>query len=124
MQFLLYLTFFKAIVFDTVQSVNMDATGVPSLVMRDLAEFVTLPFLGAFDVPPPPPAPNAPSTSQAAPVRSTSQKVTYIALGKKAMPYLVALFLKFKDRNEIYIDGTLEQIVAVRGLAPLFAFQR
>lgn len=100
----------QGVVLETVKSIDMKASGVPSLIMRDLAEYVTLPFLGSFDIVAPP---DTPTTSHPV-IRSTSKKVTYIAFGKRAMPYLVELFLSFKDRSEIYVDGTLEQIVAVR----------
>lgn len=69
--------------------------------MRDLSEFATLPFLAAFDVP-------------ANPKSQTPQKrITYIALAKKTMPMLVDLFLRFKEREEIFVDGTIEAVLSV-----------
>lgn len=90
----------QAIVMDAIASIDLSLQGSSSLVMRDLSEFATLPFLAAFDVPPP--------LGSSTP----SKRVTYIALAKKAMPLLVDLFLKFKDCEEIYVDGTLESVIS------------
>lgn len=87
---------------ETIQDINLSVPGSPSLVMRDLSEYATLPFLAAFDV-------------QVLPKSQTPQKrITYIAIAKKTMPILVELFLKFKDKAEIYRDGTLEAVLSVR----------
>ena len=87
---------------DAISTIQLEASGVPSLVMRDLSEFATLPFLAAFDVP-------ANPKSQTPPKR-----VTYIALAKRTMPQVVALFLRFKDDAAIFNDGTVEAILSVR----------
>ncbi|KAJ6632164.1 hypothetical protein B0H10DRAFT_1976381 [Mycena sp. CBHHK59/15] len=90
----------QAIVIETIVDIDLSAPGSPSLVMRDLSEFATLPFLAAFDVPPNPKT------------QTPQKRITYIALAKKTMPMLVDLFLRFKDRAEIYIDGTLEAVLS------------
>ena len=77
----------------------MGSPGVPSLILRDLSEYATLPFMAAFDVPS--------STTR------PQKRVSYIALSKKVMPQLVDLFLRFKTNPEIYVDGTLEAILSV-----------
>ena len=77
----------------------MASPGVPSLILRDLSEYATLPFMAAFDVP---------STGT-----KPQKRVSYIALSKKAMPQLVDLFLKYKENPEIYVNGTLEAILSV-----------
>lgn len=69
--------------------------------MRDLSEYVTLPFIAAFDVQPHPR------------MQTPQKRVTYIAIAKKTMPMLVDLFLRFKSSPEIYVDGTTEAILAV-----------
>jgi hypothetical protein len=92
---------------DTLSKLNLSGAGCPSLVMRDYAEYVTLPFLAAFDV-------------LQGPKSSTPPKrVTYIALCKKTMPLLVEHVIKFKDRLEIYADGTMEVVVAVSFSKPI-----
>ncbi|KAF7333497.1 Protein MON2 [Mycena venus] len=74
----------QAIVLETIVDIDLSATGCPSLIMRDLSEFATLPFLAAFDVP-------------ANPKSQTPQKrITYIALAKK----------------EIFTDGTIEAVLS------------
>ncbi|KAK7039339.1 protein MON2 [Favolaschia claudopus] len=90
----------QSIVLDTIVGIDLTAPGCPSLIMSDLSEFATLPFLAAFDVP-------------ANPKTQTPQKrVTYIALAKKVMPMLVDLFLRFKEREEIFVDGTIEAVLS------------
>lgn len=94
---------------EAVDGIDLSSPGVPSLILRDLSEYSTLPFLAAFDVPEPP-APPASSTQRP----RTQKRVTYIALSKKTMPQLVDLFLRFKEHADIYLDGTIEAIFAVR----------
>ncbi|KAJ7054837.1 hypothetical protein C8F01DRAFT_1161520 [Mycena amicta] len=92
----------QAIVLETIADIDLTAPGTASLIMRDLSEFATLPFLAAFDVP-------------ANPKTQTPQRrVSYIALAKKVMPTLVELFLRFKERQEIYADGTIEALPFVK----------
>jgi hypothetical protein len=89
---------------DSIADINLKAPGVPSLVIRDLSEFITLPFLAAFHVP----------ASPATPMATSSQKqVTYIGLSKKVMPLIVKLYMRFADDIEIYEDGTLEAVFSV-----------
>ena len=83
----------------------MKSPGVPSLILRDLSEYATLPFIAAFDVP----------SSGAKP----QKHVSYIALSKKTMPQLVDLFLTFKENPEIYADGTLEVMLSVSRITRL-----
>ncbi|KAF8198188.1 hypothetical protein K438DRAFT_1823993 [Mycena galopus ATCC 62051] len=90
----------QTIVLETIADIDLSAAGCPSLIMRDLSEFATLPFLAAFDVP-------------ANPKTQTPQKrITYIALAKKVMPMLVDLFIRFKEREEIFMDGTIEAVLS------------
>lgn len=77
----------------------MTSPGVPSLILRDLSEYATLPFMAAFDVP--------------SPGTKPQKRVSYIAISKKVMPQLVDLFLKFRANPEIYVNGTLEAILSV-----------
>lgn len=89
---------------DTISGIDLNVTSSPSLVMHDLADYATLPFLAAFDIQNHQRHPQAPSAQK---------RVTYIALTKKTMPMLVDLFLRFKENAEIYVDGTLESILSV-----------
>jgi hypothetical protein len=89
---------------DVIQDIDMTSPGVPSLILRDLSEYATLPFMAAFDVP----------SSDSKP----QKRVSYIALSKKTMPQLVDLFLKFKASPEIYTNGTLEVILSVSRMHP------
>ena len=89
---------------EVIQYIDIASPGVPSLILRDLSEYATLPFMAAFDVP----------SSSTKP----QKRVSYIALSKKAMPQLVDLFLKFKASPEIYLNGTLEAILSVSCMYP------
>lgn len=89
---------------DTITDIDLVVSGSSSLIMRDLADYTTLPFLAAFD------AQIHPKNHQP---QTPQKRVTYIALSKKTMPMLVDLFLKFKGNVEIYTDGTLESILSV-----------
>ncbi|KAI0773083.1 hypothetical protein BD413DRAFT_603507 [Trametes elegans] len=100
----------QSVVMEAVDNIELSAPGVASLVLRDLSEYATLPFLAAFDVQAPPAA--AASSSTPKPSRTASNRVTYIALSKKSMPLLVDLFLRFQENTAIYADGTVEALFA------------
>lgn len=86
---------------EAIAGIDLSTAGSPSLIMRDLSEYSTLPFLAAFDV-------------IVAPTGTKTQKrITYIALSKKTMPMLVDLFFKFRNDPAIYVDGTLEAVLSV-----------
>ena len=87
---------------ETIESIDFSVPGSPSLVLRDLSEYATLPFLAAFDV--------EPAVHSSTP----RKRVTYIAISKTTLPMLVRLFTRFKDQSEIYVDGTLEAVLSVR----------
>ena len=99
---------------EAVDSIELTAPGVISLVLRDLSEYATLPFLAAFDIQIPLPG-SVPSGSKGS--RTASSRVSYIALSKKTMPLLVDMFLRFKDNTDIYVDGTVEAIFSVSRFA-------
>lgn len=88
--------------------IDLSIPGSASLVMRDLSEYATLPFLAAFDV-----QPHLKS-------QTPQKRITYIALAKKTMPMLVDLYLRFKEVSAIYVDGTLESVLSVLGFSCLF----
>ncbi|KAL7278295.1 hypothetical protein ACG7TL_008271 [Trametes sanguinea] len=98
------------VVMEAVDSIDLSAPGVASLVLRDLSEYATLPFLAAFEIQVAPPSSAASSTSK--PPRTAAQRVTYIALSKKTIPLLVEIFLRFKEDAAIYADGTIEALFA------------
>lgn len=101
----------QASVIDIVQAVDLAESGVPSLIMRDLAEFSSLAFLAGFHTHPTlTSAPGSPITPMPT---STRKQITYIGLSKKTMPTLVELYMRFKDHVEIYEDGTLEAVLSV-----------
>jgi hypothetical protein len=99
----------QAVVLNTMINIDLSTEYSPSLVMRDLSECITLPFLVAFDVSPPTTKANAHPLSNVPPKR-----VTYIALSKQVMPKLLDLHLQFKDDLNLYVDGTLEMVLSVR----------
>ena len=94
---------------DAIQDIDLSSSGAPCLILRDLSEYVTLPFLAAFDVAEPVSA----TATQATRSRGPQKRVTYIGLSKLTMPRLVELFLSFKDDSDIFNDGTVEAILSV-----------
>ena len=102
---------------DAIDDIDLAVTGVSSLILRDLSEYITLPFLAAFDVPD-----TATNGSTSRSNRPPQKRVTYIALSKKTMPQVVKLFLSFKEDPAIYNDGTIEAILAVRCQLCFLAF--
>lgn len=95
------------VVMDAIDEIELSTAGVPSLIMRDLSEYITLAFLASFDV-------QEAAASGSKTNRPPQKRVTYIALSKKTMPQVVTLFLQFKDNATIYNDGTVEAILSVR----------
>jgi hypothetical protein len=87
------------VVMEIIHDFDLFTPGAPSLILHDLSEYATLPFLAAFDI--------------QATYAAAQKRVTYISLSKKAMPQLVELFLRFKTKTEIYINGTLEAVLSV-----------
>ncbi|KAL0563857.1 Endocytosis and vacuole integrity protein [Marasmius crinis-equi] len=78
----------QSVVMNAVNGIDLSLPGSPSLVLKDLSEFTTLPFLAAFDVP------------QVPGSQTPKKRVTYIALTKKTMPLLVELMVRFRDSVE------------------------
>ncbi|TFY71218.1 hypothetical protein EVG20_g1792 [Dentipellis fragilis] len=102
----------QTVVVDTVNGIELQAPGVPSLVLKEISEYTHLCFSHSSTPDLSPPAPFLISTSTASGSRVPPPgRVTYIALTKKCMPMLVDLFLQFKDRGEIYVNGTLEAVL-------------
>lgn len=91
-----------------LEDVQLTVPGAPSMLLSDVAEYSTLAFLAAFEFEEPPLPGQTPDRKR------PLKKVSYIALSKKTMPMLVQLFMKFKQEKDIYVDGTLERVCAVR----------
>jgi len=72
-------------------------------VLSDFAECITFPFLAAFDFEVLSPDGKA----------KNIKRVSYIGLSKWAMENMAKLYLRFKDLQDIYTDGTLEAILGV-----------
>lgn len=98
----------QSVVLETLSSIDLSVPGSSSLVMRDLSEYATLPFIAAFDVK------NKKKKKKSA-YPEMQKRVTYIGISKKTMPMLVELLMRLKDCcPEIYVDGTLEAVFGVR----------
>jgi hypothetical protein len=102
------LTFSQAVVMDAISGIDLSAPESPSLVMRELSTYAALPFLASFTTPSAPP-----QQTTAVPKPKPQKRITYIAVFKKVMPLLVELFLQFKSKLEIYVDGTVESVLSV-----------
>ncbi|PVG01204.1 hypothetical protein CPB86DRAFT_805390 [Serendipita vermifera] len=94
---------------DVLDHIDLSVAGAPSLVLSNLAFFMTLAFTRAFDTQTP--------ANSALPGNSVkSMKVTYIAVCKKVMPVVAHLYLRYKRLSEIYADGTVEAILSAYAL--------
>ncbi|KIL71464.1 hypothetical protein M378DRAFT_65148 [Amanita muscaria Koide BX008] len=89
----------QSVVIDTVLGIDLSTLQITSLVVQDLSEYATLPFLASFEL-------------DGQDSRTAPKQITYIALSKKTMPLLVELYLRFKDKLGLYMDGTVEALVA------------
>ena len=101
---------------NTVNGIELAEAGAPSLIPRHLSEYATLAFIASFDVPhahkhsaEPSIATQASDSMTTAPQR---KRITYIAVAKLCTPKLAELFLQFKDKDEIFVDGTVEAILS------------
>ena len=103
---------------DTVNGIELMEAGVPSYILRDLSEYATLAFIASFDVPQARSQQSAePSTTGQAPTTTTApspprKRITYIALAKMCMPKLAELFLRFRENDEIFVDGSVEAVLS------------
>jgi hypothetical protein len=107
----------QANVVDTVNGIELTEVGAPSLILRDLSEYATLAFIASFDVPRAQSLGSISSATAQAPLPATAattspprKRITYIALTKMCMPRLADLFLQFKEKDEIFVDGTVEAL--------------
>jgi hypothetical protein len=107
---------FKANVMDAVNGIELSEAGAPSYILRDLSEYATLAFIASFDVPQARKQSVDPSATSQAPATTTTppqqKRITYIALTKVCMPKLAELFLQFKDKDEIFLDGSVEAVLS------------
>jgi hypothetical protein len=100
----------QAAVLDTIDAIDLEAdVHLPAAVLSDLAEYTTLAFVAAFDVD------TLAYQRRTAPTQTVT--VTYIALFKAAMPRVLQLYGRFKDRAAVYNDGAVETVLAVGFLA-------
>jgi hypothetical protein len=99
---------------DTVNGIELTEPGAPSHILRDLSEYSTLAFIASFDVPQVHRQGAKPSTVVQAPLTTPSQhkRITYIALAKMCMPRLAELFLQFKEKDEVFVEGTVEAVLS------------
>jgi protein MON2 len=110
---------------DAVNGIELSEAGAPSCILRDLSEYATLAFIASFDVPHPRKQSVDPSATSLSPATMTTttttttapppqqKRITYIALAKMCMPKLAELFLQFKDKDEIFLDESVEAVLSV-----------
>jgi hypothetical protein len=100
---------------DTITDIDLDVPGFPSLVMRDLADCVTLPFFTAVNVQP---------HSRIQQPQILQKRISYIILSKRTMPMLVEPFLRFKANVDVYVDRTSESVLSVRIISCYYTTRR
>lgn len=84
-------------IFEVFDSVDLLVPGFSSILLKDLAGFVTLAF----------------SRTQPQDKKGKNRILTYIAVSKRAIPQLSQLYLRFKGTPEIYADGSVEAVFTV-----------
>lgn len=99
---------------DAVNSIELTEPGAPSYILRDLSEYATLAFIASFDVPQTHRQGAKPSAAVQASGTAVPQhkRITYIALAKMCMPRMAELFLQFKEKDEVFVDGTVEAVLS------------
>ena len=99
---------------DTVNGIELTEPGAPSHILRDLSEYATLAFIASFDVPQVHRQGAKPFTVVQAPASTPPQhkRITYIALTKMCMPRLAELLLQFKEKDEVFVEGTVEAVLS------------
>ena len=102
------LTPVQASILEVLAAIKLELPGAASAVLTDLAEYLTLAFIAAFD------------SEVEMPGRGGKpvQRVSYIALSKEVMPHVLWLFQRFKDDASIYEQGAVERMFAVSLLSP------
>ena len=98
------LTPVQASILEVLAAIKLEIPGAASAVLTDLAEYLTLAFIAAFD------------SEVELPGRGAKpvQRVSYIALSKEVMPHVLWLFQRFKEDSSIYEQGAVERMFAVR----------
>ncbi|KAH9013194.1 hypothetical protein EDB84DRAFT_1533406 [Lactarius hengduanensis] len=102
----------QAIVMDAVGGIELTETGTPSYILRDLSEYATLAFIASFDVPEVPKHGTKLAATTSPPTSQQQKRITYIALAKVCMPKLADLFLRFKDKDEVFVDEIVEAVLS------------
>lgn len=88
-------------VLKVVQNLDFRIDVVAAASLSDLAEYATLAFGAAFDVPAQPEA------------RIRSSKITYIALHKMVMPKAASLYLQHENSATVFASGAVAQLIRV-----------
>ncbi len=67
-----------------------------------------------------------PFTAIHAPASMTPQhkRITYIALTKTCMPRLAELILQFKEKDEVFVDGTVEAVLSAYAVPIKLKYER
>lgn len=90
---------------DVIQELDMQNPGVPPLVLRDLAEYMTLAFL----------SPTV-QDDKKPPSQRRFSSVTYIAINKRCSQLVADLFKKHHANLALYSEGVFERILGAYGL--------
>jgi hypothetical protein len=90
-----------------------------------MSEYATLAFIASFDVPQAHGQSAKPFSAFSAPASMTPQhkRITYIALAKMCMPKLAELFLRFKERDEVFVDGTVDAVLSAYAVPIKFKYE-
>ncbi len=102
-----HLTPLQYAIVEVVRSIDVKDVNICIVVLADIAEYSTLAFLAAFDIP---------TTGSTTSAHGTSRRLlTYIALSKAAMPLLLDRFSSASGDLALYLSGTIERVLSVSG---------
>jgi hypothetical protein len=104
-----YLTPLQTSIMEVVKNIDVTDVNIRVVVLADIAEYSTLAFIAAFDMPP---SSGTTPTSGAA-----RRKLTFIGLSKVAMPLLLERFSSASDDLTLYLSGTIERVLSVSYIA-------
>ena len=109
---------------DTINRIELTETRAASHILRDRSEYATLACIAPFDVPQTHKHSAEPSVAaEASDSMTTAQAITYIALAKMCMLKPAELFLQFKDKDKIFVDGTVEAVLSVEAIPIKLIFE-
>ena len=109
-----------------VNSIELTEPRAPSHIFKDLSEFGTLAIITSFDVPQAHRQGAKLSMAVQAPGATPQQhkRKTYIAPAKMCMPRMTELFLQLKEKDEVFMGGTVGAVLSAYAVQIKLKYER